>query len=372
MLAAMVSRRCPWIAGLAFGLAAGTAGCGSDSGGGTAPDAGPRTPVTVMTRNVFLGAEFDNIIAAKTVAEVPALVGAFWQAVQATDFPNRAKLIADEVAAVHPDILALQELELFRLQTPSNFDLATPVIDAETVAPNGDLLAILQAELLARGLDYGDPAVVVVHTDTEMPGVDGTGATFDLRLTDRDAIFVRQGLTVTNPRSADFATFIPLPVGGSPGGIPVKLKRGYAAVDVNAAGTPFTFVETHLEVGGRAAPFQEAQAADLNKILAGITGSVIVAGDFNSAAAGNTTHSYATVTQNFTDAWAKVNAADPGFTCCNTLPDPPAPTDRIDLILFHGNVDALSATRVGLTARTPGGLLASDHEGVVAALSVGR
>jgi endonuclease/exonuclease/phosphatase family metal-dependent hydrolase len=325
-----------------------------------------------MTRNAFLGAEFDDIVAATSVSEIAARVGAFWQAVQAADFPSRAQLIADEVAAIHPDILAVQELELFRLQTPSNFVVAAPVIDAETVAPNGDLLALLQAELLARGLDYGDPAVVAVHTDTEMPGIDAAGATFDLRLTDRDAIFVRRGIAVTNPRAADFPTFIALPVGGSPGGIPVKLKRGYATVDVNVAGTPFTFVETHLEVGGRASIFQEAQANDLVKALAGITGSVVVAGDFNSAAAGTTTRSYTTVTNVFTDAWAQVNAADPGFTCCSDIAAQPAPTERIDLILFRGNVEAVSATRVGLTARTPGGLSASDHQGVAATLNVGR
>jgi endonuclease/exonuclease/phosphatase family metal-dependent hydrolase len=331
-------------------------------------DAGTR--VTVMTRNVFLGAEFDEIIVAPSVADIPARVGAFWRAVQAADYPSRAKLVADEVAAVQPDILAAQELELFRMQTPSNFDVSAPVIDAETVAPAGDLLAILQAELMARGLDYGDPVVVVAHTDAEMPGIDEAGTTFDLRLTDRDAIFVRQGLTVTNPRGADFSTFIAVSLGGSTGGIPVKLKRGYAIVDVNAGGTPFTFVSTHLEVGGRAALFQEAQARELITALAGITGSVILAGDFNSAAAGTTSRSYATLTTVFTDAWAKVNANDPGFTCCSAIAADPAPTERIDLVLFRGSVSALSAARVGLTARTPGGLSASDHQGVWATLSL--
>ena len=341
------------------------------SPGGTSPGDGAGTPVKVMTRNVFLGAEFDDLLAAASVAEIPARVGALWQAVQAADFAGRAKLIADEVAAELPDVLAVQELELLRMQVPSNFAASGSAVDADTVAPAGDMLAILQAELTARGLDYGEPAVVVTHTDTEMPGEDALGGTFDLRLTDRDAIFVRPGLTVSNPRAADFPTLIALPVGGL-GGIPVKLKRGYAAIDVNAAGTPFTFVNTHLEVGGLATVFQEAQAGDLLQALADISGPVVAAGDFNSDAAGTTTKSYARLTKVFTDAWSKTNPTDAGPTCCSDLSTAPAPSERIDLVLYRGHVTALSATRVGLTARTPGGLSASDHQGVVATLSVAR
>jgi len=350
-------------------------GCGG--GGKRSPSggySGPGASVTVMTRNVFFGAEIDVSLASAPVAEIPAHVAALWAAVQQSDFPGRAKLIADEVAAELPDIIAFQELGLFRIQSPSDFvPGASP--NAETVAPNGDLLAIIEDELTARGLDYGAPVVVDPHCDLELPAVDSNGATYDLRMTDRDVVFVRAAISASNPSAQDFASSFTVPVGGLASGISIKLTRGFGTVDLLADGVPFTMVNTHLEVGGFLGSIQEGQAKDLVDALAPLPGQVVLAGDFNSPADGSGSKSYQTVTQAFTDAWPVVNAGDPGFTCCTDITaGAVAPDQRIDLVLYRGKVRPEAAHVVGLddAQRTAGGLLPSDHVGLVTTLAIGQ
>jgi hypothetical protein len=348
-------------------------GCG-DSAGGPSGYTGPGKTLKVMTRNVYFGAEVDASLAVSTPAEIPPAVAGLWETVQQSDFLGRAKLIVDEIVAEQPDIIAFQEMELFRMQSPSDFvPGASP--NAEDVAPNGDLLAIMQDEMTTRALDYGDPVLVDAHTDLELPSVDASGAIYDLRMTDRNVVFVRSSISASNPRGQDFANSFNVPLGGLASGIFIKLTRGFGAVDLVADGVPFTLVNTHLEVGGFLASDQEGQAKDLVDALAPVSGQVILVGDFNSAADGSDTTSYQTVTQAFTDAWPVVNPTDPGFTCCTDITAPAlSPTQRIDLVLYRGKVRPEAANLAGLdaSARTAGGLLPSDHVGLVTTLTVGQ
>jgi endonuclease/exonuclease/phosphatase family metal-dependent hydrolase len=332
------------------------------------------TALKVMSRNLYLGANFEDILNATSLAEIPARVDAFWQTVQQSDLPGRIHLVVEEIAAEQPDILALQELELFRVQIPSNFNAASPVVDAETTAPMGDLLPLLQAEMEARGLDYGPPIALNTLTDTELPAENSQGQRYDFRLTDRDAIFVRPGILPSNVQTKPFSKDVTVPIGGFTSGVVARLVRGYTMVSLLVQGIPFTFVNSHLEVGGLVAAFQEAQAEELAATLATIKGTVILAGDFNSPADGSGTKSYATLTRTFTDAWTQQNPSDPGPTCCTQLSDPaPSHTERIDLILFRGNVRADRILRIGMdpAQRTQGSLWPSDHLGLVASLTVG-
>ena len=334
---------------------------------------GPGQTVKIMTRNVHLGAEFDSSLNVSTPAQIPSIVASLWDQVEKSDFPGRARLIAQEVAAALPDIIAFQELEWFRMQSPSTFRAGAEPKAALT-APNGDMLAIMRDALAEAGLDYGEPVVVASHSDIELPGVDALGNTYDLRMTDRDAVFVRSGVVASNPRSENFAHMLTVPIGGLSSGISVKIIRGFAAVDLVVQGVPFTFINTHLEVGGSLAPLQESQARDLIERLAPISGQVVLTGDFNSAADGSTTSSIITLTRDFADIWSAVRPSDPGFTCCTDIrAAAPSPYERIDLILGRGKVRGESAFLTGLDGQhTPSGLLASDHLGVVATLTVGQ
>src|SRR5712691_8277600 len=107
-----------------------------------------RKTITVMTRNLYLGANLDPIVHATSSSGAFQAVQAAWAQVQANDFPTRAKGIAAEIARAKPDLVGFQELVLYRTQTPSDF-LYTP---AKTVAL--DYEAALKAALRARKLPY--------------------------------------------------------------------------------------------------------------------------------------------------------------------------------------------------------------------------
>jgi hypothetical protein len=70
--------------------------------------ANPR-PVKVMTRNLYLGADLNRAIAATTVPEFLAANAQIFSNVQATNFPERAKALAREIADADPTLVGLQE-----------------------------------------------------------------------------------------------------------------------------------------------------------------------------------------------------------------------------------------------------------------------
>jgi hypothetical protein len=74
------------------------------------------------------------------------------------------------------------------------------------------------------------------------------------------------------------------------------------------------------------------------------------------------------------DLWSAANPGDSGFTWPLHGEDPytpnTAPTERIDLVLVAGRVDAVNARRIGTDDFTPSGLWPSDHASVVATVRI--
>lgn len=319
--------------------------------------------LTVMTQNLYLGSSLNPALEATTGEAFVGAVAQIYGTMVFTDFPTRAAAIADTIAAEQPDLVGLQEV--------SNW-IATGFVQGAN-PPSYDFLAILEAELAARGLDY---EVASVSDNADIGPAPLVAPTFgcglpivcQVTLQDRDVILVNDdtaGLGWSNPRDASYVaqqTFQP------PLGDPVSFDRGWASIDGVYLGKRFTFVNTHLEVED--SPLvQQAQAREF---LAGpASGSAVIAtGDFNSAADGSTTTSYADLTNSwFTDSWS-VSSGGAGLTCCQTsaLVNPTSVlTSRIDLVLTHGAVRPLMSQVVGDTpiAATPP-FWASDHAGVVA------
>ncbi|KJY36300.1 endonuclease, partial [Streptomyces sp. NRRL S-444] len=118
-------------------------------------------PLRVMTRNLYLGADLAPVLAATTPQGLVAAVTAVWANVQATNFPERAEALADEIAASDPHLVGLQEAVLWRSQTPAGPGSATHV--------EYDFLQILLDELSARGKHYKAVASVTVGSDFEAP-----------------------------------------------------------------------------------------------------------------------------------------------------------------------------------------------------------
>jgi endonuclease/exonuclease/phosphatase family metal-dependent hydrolase len=332
--------------------------------------------LTVMTRNLYLGSSLGPALEAKTPEEFVGAVARIYATVQYTNFPQRAEAIADEIQDEEPDLVGLQEV--------------TKWTTAGLNPPLGyDFLAILEGKLEARGLDYSvasiahnaniGPAPLVSET---CPVVSGQ-FTCSVQLEDRDVILVNDdtpGLTWSNPQSGHYTAqqVIESPVG------PLSFDRGWASVDARLKGLPFRFVDTHLET--EESPIvQQEQAAEF---LAGPGkgGTIVATGDFNSAADGSTTTSYAQLTApgEFRDAWDE-SQLGPGWSCCQESNTPPlAPgalnnpvstlRTRIDLILSRGAARS-SGDEAELVGDTPfqaePPFWPSDHAGVVSVLHLG-
>jgi hypothetical protein len=327
--------------------------------------------VKVLTRNLYLGADFAQLAKVASPAQLPAAMGPIYASILANNFPSRAQLLADEIVAAAPDLISLQEVSLYRQQTPSDFTVGAPPNATEVVL---DYLASLQAELAARGASY-DVANVAMNGDAELPVDDGSGTIFDLRLTDRDVILARSGVTTSDGTVTPYANTLSFPAGG-PAGELLVLQRSWSSVQAMVGPTSFTFAISHLEIGA-AEPVQVAQAHELLDGLAAMKsqGPVLLVGDFNSAAMPPSTATYGLLTAQFHDAFAETNPGDPGLTCCQAgdLLNPTSQADeRVDLILHRGDVQAVDAKLIGNdpTVRTPAGLWPTDHFGVTATLSI--
>jgi endonuclease/exonuclease/phosphatase family metal-dependent hydrolase len=332
----------------------------------------PGPPVTVMTRNLYLGTGLADLVGVSSLAELVRAVDEDWAAVLASDFPARAGALADEIVSARPDVVGLQEVTLYRDQTPS--DLRTrPGPNAAHVVL--DLLAMLRTELDARGTPYSAVATST-NADVEVTRSDEDGLV-DVRITDRDVILVRAEVAdrVRNPRRGHYSAVRMLPSWPAP----IASTRGWASIDYAPdRRTTVRILTTHLEVGGpRAGRIQERQADEALTLVAASPHPVIALGDVNSPADGSGTNSYARLTGVLDDAWETARPADPGPTCCQAeLLDNPAGREdvRIDLVLVPDGSRVRRVARTGAepfrTAPPP--LWASDHAGVTAQVTVPR
>jgi endonuclease/exonuclease/phosphatase family metal-dependent hydrolase len=336
--------------------------------------------LNVMTQNLYLGSSLAPALNAENPVAFVGAVAQIYATVQYTDFPARAAAIADEIQAKKPDLIGLQEVTKWTIEA----------LEPSTAPSGYDFLEILEGELAARGLHY--TAAAISDNANIPPGPEGVPLalpgciepsgeiTCTVRLEDRDAILVNEdtpGLTWSNPQSGQYSAQRTLEL---PGGS-ASFERGWASIDANLKGKSFRFVDTHLETE-EDATVQEEQAAEF---LAGPGngGTVVATGDFNSAADGSTTGTYALLTapHEFRDAWNE-GKLGPGLTCCQQSNTPPlAPgalnnpestlQTRIDLILSRGHAHSHGgeAEVVGDTPfqGTPP-FWPSDHAGVVATL----
>jgi endonuclease/exonuclease/phosphatase family metal-dependent hydrolase len=347
---------------------------------GTLPQANKPKTLTVMTRNLYVGADLAPAVAAivgGNPIEIIAAVSEVFAKVKFTDFPARAEGLAREIAESQPDLIGLQEAELWRSQTPADFVIG----NAKHV--EYDFVKILLDALKARGLHY-DVIAEETGFDAEFPGFLSESAKklSDIRLTDREVILARTDLELSNPQTGHFVTNLEFPI--SPD-YTFVLQRGWASVDASVRGKTFRFVTTHLEADSE--EVREAQAVEVVLGPANTSLPVILVADANSNANGDaTTAAYSTfIGAGFTDAWFEAHPGSFVSTCCADelmlSPVLPVPTDdegRIDLVLFRGASDfsTLGVNLLGTdptTDRVFNGVALiwpSDHFGVAAKLQI--
>jgi len=359
---------------------------------------GDGSAITVMTRNLYLGADINRPLRAAQGRTGQDALLAFGHAnhelreiVERTNFDARSELLADEIAAARPDLVGLQEVALWR-HGPLQLDHLGR-LDATDV--DDDFLATLRADLNQRGVAY-DVASTQQESDVEGPAFTGnpfTGtadAAQDLRLTVRDVILVREGtgIRITDTGGAQYDRRIDVTLAGAT----FSFIRGYAWADVTIGHARLRFVTTHLE--SLSADVALGQAEEL---LAGPAGTapmttVLVCdcnSDPNSSVVGpqdrvpsSATYQLLTGGGGFGDLWSRQpDPGGPGSTAglAELVNDPTADafTRRLDLILARpaastqvavNRADVIGDEVSDRDDRT--GLWPSDHAGVVTQLRI--
>jgi len=335
-------------------------GCDAITGGGGSE------PVSVMTQNVYLGADIFKVVQVQDPSQIPASVAQAWATVQATDFPARAGRLAEQIANAGPDLVGLQEVSLYRLQSPGDLAQGGLVSATDTVL---DYLKLLMDSLSVRGAQY-HLVIESKNADVEMPMATASGCCDDIRMTDRDVILAKSGVQTSDAKTGVYTSVYTVNLGS----LSIPFRRSWESAKVQMGGKSFRFVNTHLETEANPT-VQENQAGELITMLQGESLPVLLVGDFNSAADGSTTTSHADIQQaGFTDTWDMAGSG-PGLTCCHgeLLTDTDPFYERIDIVFFSNN--DFSANTIQVVGdqpedRTAGGLWPSDHAGVWAKLEV--
>jgi endonuclease/exonuclease/phosphatase family metal-dependent hydrolase len=262
------------------------------------PPVGNGIPITVMTRNLYLGADLGPAIQSTSTEAFIEANGGILRQVEATNFPVRARGLAKEILSQEPDLVGMQEVALWRKAPPS----LGPVFSGkpEATEVKYDFLALLLAQL-NKGKTRYRAVDVQPEFDFEAPadnnGVPGDGpgggvgllanAEVNGRLTMRDVILARvgNGVRVSNPESDVFSNLLTVKVAGS---TEVTVNRGWASVIARVRGSrPFKFVDTHLESFDDRNVYPSIRAQQAGELVAPggpATGGlpVILVGDLNS------------------------------------------------------------------------------------------
>ncbi len=364
--------------------------------------------LTVMTRNLYLGADLSPALNASTVNGAVDAAYQIEQQVHRTKFPSvRAALLANEIKKRKPDVVGLQEAALWRTG-PYDPSAITGSPKATQVDPQGgdfltDLLNQLNKGKGKKGKNGKGSkplrykiAVVKTEFDYELPVNQGSGGLtvcpaqcHNERLTMRDAILVKKGVKTSNASSGTFGTLLRVLVGGV---LPVDVTRGWAAVDIKANGRKLHVVDSHFEAfdsgssnqtnKGTTVPkggVREAQAKELIAPSGPASSKfpTVLLGDFNSDSPVHGDQvdpgdalAYRAL---LAGGWSERAFTPPPFGCCIQDPNLSNPsnagvTHRVDHVM--SNTKKIKFKKGGLTTTYANGLWSSDHYGVWSQLQV--
>lgn len=322
--------------------------------------------VSVMTRNAYVGADVDAVIAALGTADETDDFPAFQYAIQTltlTDFRARAQALATEIARTRPHVVGFAEISFIDINlTPLGFPIDFTL----------DFLSILQAALADRGLAYAVGAQVL-NINVSVAGGLVRLVDFDVVLYDAERV-AWQTLVAKNFENNIPPDFLP------PG---LVLKRGWIWGRAKIGANTVDIVSTHPESGGdgdATHPLSQLRAGQAFEIMAALEGvsPVIVMGDLNDQP-GSPLYDVLTGSA-FTDVWQALRPGETGNTCCHAydLSNATASfTKRIDYIFARGFGHPGGGFRkswVAMTGADPAErvdgpaypIWASDHAGLVA------
>jgi endonuclease/exonuclease/phosphatase family metal-dependent hydrolase len=304
--------------------------------------------ITVMTRNLFLGADLIPLATTPPGAQFEQTATNMFNGVKAEDPDARMKLVAGEIAKAKPDLVGFQELSLWR----------TGAAPASTVAY--DYIKTITAQLRKLHQHY---RVVAIKQGFNVEGPMGGGN--DVRLTLGDAIIARKGVKVRHVRSGIFKNQLTIPTQAIGN---VVTERSWNELDATVHGVTVHVVNTHLEA--YSADFRLKQAQELVKGPLRSKLPTILIGDLNSGPnlpKPEDRPPYLAIAR----AGFKEERT-PKFSCCfNELTDKSGWDHNVDHIMAKPKLKLVRSFITGAET-TPAGVHPSDHGGVVSVLRLKR
>ncbi len=273
--------------------------------------------VTVMTQNLYVGADVDAVITALATPDpdddIPALLDAV-ATIKRTDFPARARAIAKEIGRTRPDVVGLQEVSTIQV-----------IIPPLGVDVNLDFQQILLDALAAEGLNYAVAIRLENFTAAPAPGIS---------LTDADVLLVEsRRVQVLSASGHTFQANLGVVAPG------VDLQRGWVEMTAVIDGATYTFASTHTEGTGPDELLLQLHAAQLGEMVAslGDASPAIIMGDFNTPP--NSPAYQVVESAGFTDVWRALRPRVRGYTCCQAADlsnRGPVFSERIDYVWTRG------------------------------------
>ena len=325
----------------------------------------PSADITVMSQNLYVGADVDVVIRALATPDPDDDFQALLFAIETlgkTAFPARAEAIADAIARGRPHAVGFQEVSEINIDLRP---LGVPVFVSQ------DFLALLQDALNRRGLHY---AVAGTSNNISVSLVGGL-----VSLVDHDALLIDTDRVTVNAASGQSFAVNLGPV--APG---ISLIRGWVWAQTTVAGTAYTFATAHTEANLAGAPpglLETIRAAQVGEMVATLASSerVILVGDLNDQPG---SPMYNVLAQSgYTDTWRALRPGVQGLTCCHVadLSDQVADFDqRIDYVFTRGlaredgnvsgQIDRFGDVPADRVAGPASPVWPSDHAGLLAAL----
>ncbi|HEX3668912.1 MAG TPA: hypothetical protein VHY55_07145 [Acidimicrobiia bacterium] len=359
-------------------------------------------PVSVMTRNLYLGADLAPAINAASTNDFIDANGQIVRDVITNAFNVRAKGLASEIISKGPDLVGLQEVAEWRKGALNDGAPLTCTGTEDDNPPFGcqftastvryDFLKLLMAQLnkgkqryrivqANQEFDFEAPTDANgIPGDGDAPGVNDNGEEND-RLTMRDVILAKVGKRVktSNVQTGHYTNLYAPLVGGL---VKVHVIRGWLSTDVKVGKSPlFRFVDTHLEAFGdpkiRAAQAKELVAAGGPADPKGKL-PVVLVGDLNSdddTVKGGDRLAYKALQK---AGYVERSTDNPLGCCLNTsiLTDDHGSVKDFDHQVDHVLTDRPKQVKLvssAVTGRKPvHGFWDSDHAGLFSALTISK